>query len=834
MIKRITILLFMLIVVVHSAHAGDVLKLDSDWKFRKTGSDTWMNAVVPGTVHTDLLANQRIENPYLKDNANSLGWIDSSDWEYACTFDLSTDFLRNQQAELTFYGLDTYAKVYLNDSLILTADNMFRTWTVSCKKYLRAGKNQLRVNFESALKRENAAAKNLSYTLPGEDRVFSRKAAYQYGWDFAPRFVTCGIWRPVEIKFWSHFTIRDIRVKVKEMSLRRAVLQMNIDVDATDSGSVNIKMINKSTGQRLGKDDSFKKGLSTLSFDYFIYGPKKWWCNGYGEPYVYHLYFELNDLQGSIERKEQNCGIRTIELVRDRDSIGQGFYFKLNDVPIFAKGANLVPTDMFLPFANTTVTDSLVNQAAASNMNMLRVWGGGVYPSDAFYNQCDEKGILVWQDFMFACSMVPGDAAFTENVKAEIRDNVRRLKHHPSLALWCGNNESEEGWGNWGWQKQYKYSSADSSKIRNDYQNLFYKIIPGVIAEEDPDHAYWPSSPSIGWGHPESLLQGDSHYWGVWWGKEPFETYTNKVGRFMSEYGFQAMPSELTLHSMGLKPDWTMDNAILKSHQKHPTGFETIKEYMDREYPIADSPEKFRMYSQLVQADGLQTAIEAHRRNKPRCMGTLFWQYNDCWPSVSWSIKDYSGYNKAAAYMVKDRYKMMILSTVVEGDKLNTYVISDSVNDVPCVVELRLFSFDGREKWFHKEEAVIKGSSSSIVYSIDTAFTKQRIDPAKGYLLVTLISKGVTLDQKIMYFRKPAALELLKGKPEIKLDSSATMLKIRSKVLLKNLYLQINGNDQFSLNYFDVLPNIDYTVGLPPGMVGTNAKIETYSLNDKK
>ena len=834
MLKRFLILFCLSVSLLQITKGAEILKLNSDWKFRKVGDPNWHQATVPGSVYTDLLSNKMIPDPYLKDNADHLQWVDSAEWEYQSSFVISDELAKSQEMELVFSGLDTYADVFLNDVNILQADNMFRSWKVNCQKLIKPGANSLRIVFHPAIKKAAEASLKIVYTLPGEDRVFTRKAAYQYGWDFAPRLLGCGIWKPIELHFWNHLTFQDVRIQLKELTDKRATMRMEVDVLANDTGFFNLKMINKGNGQRLGKNEDLKKGLNTISYDYQIFGPKKWWCNGYGDPFLYTFYFEGNDFKGNIDRKEFSYGLRTIELVQEKDSIGKSFYFKLNGVPVFAKGSNVVPMDMFPGNIRTGAIDSLVDDAAECNMNMLRVWGGGIYPDDAFYKRCDEKGILVWQDFMFACSMLPGDSSFVSSVREEITDNVRRLRHHACIAVWCGNNEADEGWKNWGWQKQYKYSSADSIKIWSDYNKLFLDVIPSVLKLEDPARSYLPSSPSIGWGHKESLLEGDSHYWGIWWGMEPFSNYENKVGRFVSEYGFQGLPASSTIESFGEEANWKISDPVLKAHQKHPTGFETISEYMKRDYPETDNANKYRYYSQLLQSDGLRTAIEAHRRVKPKCMGTLFWQWNDSWPGISWSARDYFGNRKAAAYMVRDRFKNIIVSPVIEGGNLNTYIVSDSVNDLACILVLKLYSFDGKERWSHQEKLSLKAGSSTLAFSIDTSFTKQKIDPAKGYLLASVVSNGVTLDQRVFYFRKPKDLILSKANPEFSLDSSGTVLSINSKVLIKNLCLRANENDQFELNYFDILPGAESRVKIPAGIAGKEIKLQMESLNDKK
>ncbi|UPT69479.1 MAG: hypothetical protein M0D53_09800 [Flavobacterium sp. JAD_PAG50586_2] len=380
--------------------------------------------------------------------------------------------------------------------------------------------------------------------MPGDEKVFTRKAQYHYGWDWGPRFVTSGIWKKVSLQFWNKAHITN--VKCNQLSAEKGELQFVTEIQSTVQGKFQLRINDKT------KVINLKKGINRIVIPYTIENPKLWWPNGLGSPHLYP--FQINLLQNtvSLSKKELRIGLRTIELIQEKDEMGKSFYFKVNGEPVFMKGANYIPPDSFLPRATDSVYKSIVKKAKNANMNMLRVWGGGVYADDAFYNECDENGILVWQDFMFACAMYPGNDDYVNNVKNEVIDNVNRLQNHPSIALWCGNNEIDEGWHNWGWQKQYKYSAQDSAKIWNDYQKLFHQLIPKTLDSlfSKDKNRYWPSSPSIGWGKKESLTQGDSHYWGVWWGKEPFDVYEKKVGRFMSEYGFQGMPALETLQSV--------------------------------------------------------------------------------------------------------------------------------------------------------------------------------------------------------------------------------------------------------------------------------------------
>ncbi|MEY2701692.1 MAG: Exo-beta-D-glucosaminidase, partial [Bacteroidota bacterium] len=438
------------------------------------------------------------------------------------------------------------------------------------------------------------------------------------------------------------------------------------------------------------------------------------------------------------------------------------------------------------------------------NMNMLRVWGGGVYADDEFYNACDSNGILVWQDFMFACAMYPGDEQFVENVKQEVIDNVNRLQNHPSIAIWCGNNENDEGWHNWGWQKQFNYSQADSTKIWNDYKKVFQELIPQTLDSllSKEKNLYWPSSPSIGWGKKESLTQGDSHYWGVWWGKEPFEIYKKKVGRFMSEYGFQGMPNMETLDKVMSKEDFNFTSEAFKNHQKHPNGFETINEYMARDFPVPSSVEKYNYISQLLQAYGMKTAIEAHRLAKPYCMGSLYWQLNDCWPVTSWSTLDYYGNWKAAHYQVKESFAPLFLAVTENTKGLSIIGSNDNLEAISGTLTVKLIDFSGNELWTASKECVLDVEKNTTCMQISNA-DLPKFEKEKTVLALVFMSnhkKTVAYH----YFVKPKELQLEKPTIEINIVGE-TLIELKTNTLAKNVCLEANSVF-FEENYFDLVP----------------------------
>jgi len=809
--------LFVLLPILVSGQNYERNLSSSNWNFRKITDVNWLSAKVPGTVHTDLYDNKIIPNPFFGDNEKQLQWIENEDWEYQTTFSISNEEINNENCILQFEGLDTYADVFLNEKKILIANNMFRTWNVSVKNELKIGQNTLRIVFFSAVKKGKEAAKKLPYTLPGDEKIFSRKAQYHYGWDWGPRFVTAGIWKNVKLHFWNLATILNVKHHQKLLNDDLAELQFTTKINSNTNGKFQLKINDKV------EIVSLKKGLNTITSEYKIQNPKRWWTNGLGDANLYAFEISLSQNDKILHSNKLNIGLRTIELVQEKDTIGKSFYFKLNGIPVFMKGANYIPPDSFLPRATDSVYKNIVKNAVDSNMNMLRVWGGGVYAEDAFYDECDKKGILVWQDFMFACAMCPGDKDFLQNVKKEVIDNVNRLQNHPSIALWCGNNENDEGWKNWGWQKQYQYSKSDSTKIWNDYKKLFHELIPQTLDSllSNKENRYWPSSPSIGWGKKKSLLEGDSHYWGIWWGKEPFEIYEKKVGRFMSEYGFQGMPNLETFKSFANKEDLNLNSEAVKSHQKHATGYQTINEYMTRDFHVPTSFDDYIYVSQLLQAGGMKTAIEAHRRAKPNCMGTLFWQLNDCWPVTSWSAVDYYGRWKAFQYQAKKSFENLMISVVEEGDFYKVYVVNDNLLSLQGEINLELIDFNGKKLWKNNVNTMLPENSSSVQFTISKKDFEKF--PLNNAVLSVSFKSEISSVNSLYYFVKPKDLALSHPNIQLKFIDDFT-LEITSNVLAKNVYIQTSEEVIFSDNYFDILPNNKVIIKLPKPLKNIKVK----------
>lgn len=653
-------IIFILLLVPLAIGAQDIS--DAHWQFREAQDTVWRSASVPGVVHLDLLAHHIIDDPYYETNEIQQRWIEEKDWVYRSSFTLVESQLSHNNIELIFEGLDTYADVYINDSLMLKADNMFRTWNVDIKDIAQA-QNTIEIYFHSPINYNRQKVKSHPYKLPSgnepaeiEDKVYSftRKAAYHFGWDWGPRFVTAGIYKAVKIHTWSDAQITDLHCETISISDSTAEMKATATIEADHYLSDTMSLtLGDTTIQFLPI-----KGSQKISHTFTVTQPKLWWCNGLGEARLYTLQAQLQQGDNFLDTDSVRYGIRTIEVVNEADEIGTSFYFKLNGRPVFMKGGNYIPQDIFLPRVGDDRYEKLLKQIQNANMNMIRVWGGGIYEKDIFYDLCDEFGILVWQDFMFAGSLYPTDTAFLQNIKSEVKEQVTRLRSHPCIALWCGNNEIEVAWHNWGWQKQYGYDKKDAKVLWGDYQKIFHQLIPETLSALDSTRHYTTTSPLSNWGTAENFNHSTMHYWGVWHGKEPFENFENNVGRFMVEYGFQSFPSMATLQKVIPKSSLYLESPAMQHRQKSYIGNGLISQHIDQYFDAPKSFSEFVELSQKTQALGMGMAIDAHMKNQSHCMGTLFWQINDCWPGPSWSIIDYYGLEKEAYKVVKQKFEL--------------------------------------------------------------------------------------------------------------------------------------------------------------------------------
>ncbi len=808
------------------------MPLHSDWTFRQADTGQWLPAKVPGTVHHDLLRHGLIPDPFVGTNEDSVQWVEKKDWEYRCSFALDEKRLARQGQELVFEGLDTYADIYLNDTILGSADNMFRTWRFPVKDRLRLGENSLRVVFRSPIEAVDSAWKALGYELPGGVRTMARKAAFHYGWDWGPRLVTSGIWRSVHLESWDAARLSDWHVQFHEVGKDTAFLTAHAVVRSFDGDrKVKLKLWRDAffdgkiwtdgEDQLLGETEAtLREGDNRISVNGNIASPQLWWCSGLGAPNLYRLRLEvLDEYPRQIDISEKSIGLRKIELVHDEDEHGKSFYFRLNGLPVFAKGANYIPRHSLQSGTTEEDCERLLQDAAAVNMNMLRVWGGGIYEEDYFYRRCDEMGLLVWQDFMFACAMYPGEGPFLENVRQEASDNVRRLRDHPCIALWCGNNENSEAWHNWGWRDPLTPPQVE--KVWADYQKLHYEVLRPVVEEHGGGVRFWESSPLYGRAEQRSFTHGDAHYWGVWHDGEPFETYAQRVPRFMSEFGFQSFPDLHTIASYADSAERSLTSPVMMAHQKHPRGNQLIRSYMEKYYQPAKDFSGFVYLSQMLQAEGICAGIEAHRRSRPYCMGTLYWQLNDCWPVASWSGRDFYGRWKALHYRLKDAFSPTLLSAVQENGRLRLFGIQDPLADLSATLTVEAMDFHGKIIFSEKKEVALPAASSSVVWERPLAeMGIGESEKRRTFVRFRLTNAaGNELSVRFFYWEKTKLLQLPVQECTAEVlpaENGLFPVKINARSLQRGVALQAEVPGRWSDNFFEMAPGETRTVYFTP------------------
>ena len=793
------------------------MQIHTGWQFREVGKTDWHPATVPGCVHTDLLHNKLIDDPFYRDNEKKQQWIEKKDWEYTATFEVPAKILERERVELVFEGLDTYAKVYLNEQLLLNADNMFRTWRVDSKQLLKAGANTLRIVFRSPVNEILPLMAKLNYQLPAPNdqgektSPFTRKAPYHYGWDWGPRFVTSGIWRPVSLQAWDHARVNDLNIVVKTISPEVAVLTATVEIDATTGGAATILLENLTNKLVAGqKQIQLEKGTNQVSFDFTVTRPALWWPNGLGAQPLYS--FRARSLvNGRVtDERVARTGLRTMELRQQRDEAGQTFMFVVNGVPVFAKGGNWIPADSFPSRITREKYRYFIKSVRDSNMNMLRVWGGGIYEADDFYELCDEMGIMVWQDFMFACSMYPADQQFLDSVRAEAIDNVKRLRNHPSVVLWAGNNEVEAAWMNWGWRQNLPASLWD------DYKKIFHGVLQEVCATFDPSRPYWPSSPRGGLDDdPDSMRSGDVHFWRVWHFAEPFTDYEKLTPRFMSEYGFQSFPNIETVKSYTIASDRDIESPVMLAHQRHPRGNQLVREYMLRDYPQPKDFESFLYVSQVLQAEGIRIGAEHLRRIMPHNMGSLYWQINDCWPVASWSSIDYFGRWKALQYYARRFYNDLLVSPTAQKGYFKLYVVSDRTRAVPAQIRVTLMNFDGTTLKTFTRDVIVAPLASRSYFDLRVPDLLDGTHGKNAVVYCELLVNGKVVSShdyflapfKDLTFSKPTIT------PEVVRIRGGFRLKLTTDKFAKAVYLSVAEHDgMFSDNFFNLAPGREITV----------------------
>jgi len=818
--------------------------IDSGWQFRAVANTDradvkeWHPAHVPGVVQTDLLNSKLIPDPFDRDNEFHLQWIGLADWEYQTTFQVDAATQAHDHIDLVFDGLDTFADVYLNDQSVLHADNMFRRWRVPAKAMLKSGPNTLRIVFHSAVEKMIPYAKSQPFILPSisthnygnEENIatapYTRKAPYNYGWDWGPRFMTEGIWQPVRLETWDALRIDNFHIHQHSITTDLANVTAELDIDASKPTTATLALAHDELMGPQASDGTqtlqLNAGMNHVSFPLRIVSPKLWYPVGYGAQSRYRFSAAIRIGKEPAAHAETKTGLRSVEMRRVPDQWGKSFEFVVNGIAVFGKGADVIPFDSFPNRVSPEIHRNILQAARDAHMNMVREWGGGYYESDDFYDICDELGIMVWQEFMFGGDMVPGDVAFQENVRQEAIDQIKRLRDHPSIVIWCGNNEVETGWYHWGDRQEFKESISPEARDRvwQDYVILFSDILRSTVTQYADPVPYTPSSPSANFEQiPDNQHNGDMHYWAVWHQQAPAEDYTKQFPRFMTEYGFQSFPEMRTIHAFANQPgDFDIRSTVMQAHQKNKGGNERILTYMLREYREPKDFASFVYLSQVQQAEIIKIGAEHLRRQRPRTMGSLYWQLNDCWPVASWASIDYYGRWKALHYYARRFYDDVLISPFLHDDKVDVYVVSDKLQPLSGTIHMRLLDFSGNSLLDQTKDVQVPAQSNAIYLTVDKASLAAKANLRQSFLVFDLDIGGKRVSRNLIFFNVTHDLELpVSPKIETTLskDSDGYAITVQSSKLARSVYLSFGDLDvQSSDNYLDLLPGEAVTLHL--------------------
>jgi len=809
--------------------------LNSEWSVRQLPNDGmvasqdpapptmeggWFMATVPGDVHLDLLKSGKIPDPFYRDNESKLQWIEQAGWEYKTSIDATTATLARDHVDLVFEGLDTACTVYLNGQRIGSPDSMFQEWRFDVKSRLHTGQNDLRIVFPAPMKAAEAVAEkdpwhSRTHTDP---KGYIRKAVYEFGWDWGPRFATSGVYRPTYLEVWDNARIHDVFVEQEGVTTAAAHLDVHADILASKEAKANVSISYGLGDEELHQERAVTLAVGTnrISFPIEIAHPQLWYPAGYGAQPIYHFHISVKEDGKELDDTTVKTGLRSVVLHRELDKWGRSFEFVVNGIPVFAKGADIIPFDSFPDRVTTEKYRHILQSAKDANMNMVRLWGGGYYETQDFYDICDELGLMVFHDLMFGNNWQPGTYDFKQNIEREAEYQMTRLRNHPSIVLWDGNNETEDLRD---WNGNGQLPPQVHERIWEDYLTEFSGILARTEARIDPEIPYWPSTPSADYEElTDSYQSGDNHDWSVWHGGADFVDYEKRPWRFVSEYGFQSFPEMKTIESFTLPEDRTsIFTPVMKAHQKNGDGNRLIQDYMKRYFGEPKDFASFLYASQVLQAEGIKVGAESFRRKRPETMGSLFWQLNDCWPVASWASIDYYGRWKALQYYARRFYAPILVSPHVEGGTLSIYIVSDKTVPLNGTLRLRIMDFSGK---------VVKETSQSV--GIDPLASKVyqqlplvELSGAKaadwsGLVGVADLTVG---DQKVstnlVYFVPSKQIQLPHAfvSAEISAAKDGYDVTLSSPGLARSVYLSFGEFDaQYSDNYLDLLPGEKQTI----------------------
>jgi beta-mannosidase len=802
------------------------LMLTGIWQLQDDNGLLPQEVQVPGSVYNDLLQAGIIEDPFYRDNEKNAKDIMRREYRYYRNFDVSEDLYHSDVLELVCEGLDTLATIHINGRILADTDNMHRTYTLDVKPYIQLGTNEIIIHFHNTLdyiakKQETTPLWGVETTVDGFPHI--RKAHSSFGWDWGPQLPDAGIWRDIYLKAYNTARIQDVYM-TQHHTEGQVELELRLELESWSSQAMKVEVcITTPDGATMRTLNQAKNGTQSLMIT--INQPQLWWPNGYGEQPLYKVAVGLFDGDLQVDQQDYTIGLRTIRVRQEPDTWGESFEFEINGTSIFAMGANYIPEDNLLPRTSKEKTKVLIQDCIEANFNCIRIWGGGIYPDQDFYDLCDHYGLIVWQDFMFACAVYDMSDEFAANIKQEAIDNIQRLRHHASLGIWCGNNEIESAIVDWGFPK--------TEKMKEDYIKQFEVLLAGVAAQYDPNTFYWASSPSSGgsFDNPSDQNRGDAHYWDVWHGLKPFTEYRSFHFRFCSEFGFQSFPNVKTIESFSEPEDRNIFSYVMERHQKNDGANGKIMYYLSQNFKYPKDFSSLVYASQLLQAEAMKYGVEHWRRNRGRCMGAIYWQLNDCWPVASWSSIDSHGRWKALHYFAKRFFAPILLSACEEGKKVELHVANETMNSFHGSVSWKLRSTSSNLQHQGTQSVDVSSLSSSSVIELDftsqltdnelrSAYLEYRLDNAAG----DMVSEGVLLFTVAKHFQlnqTTIATEWteLEGSFELKLTS----LELTKYVELEFVNLDAKWSD----NYFDLCPDQVKKVTLRKDRLPASVTLET-------